>query len=220
MNKKNIANYIDHTLLKSEATLSDIHNLCKEAMKYHFHSICINPYWVQDAAIHLKDSNVNICSVVGFPLGANKSSIKLNEIEACLLDGADEIDMVMNIGEFKNKNYAKIANELKKARELTQNNIIKIIIETSLLSEKEIAIASQIVESSGGDFIKTSTGFGKYGANTKNIFIILKSIHSKIQIKASGGIKSLKQLNTMLNAGAQRIGTSSSVIIMKEIHSN
>ena len=189
-------------------------------MKYHFHSICINPCWVQDAAIHLKDSNVNICSVVGFPLGANKSSIKLNEIEACLLDGADEIDMVMNIGEFKNKNYDKIATELKKTRELTQNNIIKIIIETSLLSEKEITIASQIVESSGGDFIKTSTGFGKYGANTKNIFIILKSIHSKIQIKASGGIKSLKQLNTMLNAGAQRIGTSSSVIIMKEIHSN
>ena len=220
MHRKNIANYIDHTLLKSEATSSDIHNLCQEAMKYHFHSICINPYWVQDAAMHLKNSHVNICSVVGFPLGTNKSSIKLNEIEACLLDGANEIDMVMNIGEFKNKNYDKIANELNKARELTQNKIIKIIIETSLLSEKEIVIASKIVESSGGDFIKTSTGFGKNGANTKNILLILNSINSKTQVKASGGIKSLKQLNNMLNAGAQRIGTSYSVIIMEEIPSS
>ena len=187
MDKKNIANYIEHTLLKPEVGPSHIKQLCQEALTYGFRTVCVNPSLVKWVHKYLKGSSVNTCAVAGFPLGANKTTTKLLEIETCLNDGASEIDMVMNIGEFKNKNYAKIANELNKARELTQNKIIKIIIETSLLSEKEIVIASQIVESSGGDFIKTSTGFGKNGANTKNILLILNSINSKTQVKASGG---------------------------------
>ena len=217
MNRKQIANCIDHTLLKPNAGLADINQLCREAQNYGFHSVCINPYLVKDTGNYLKNHLVQICSVVGFPFGASTSEVKLFEIETLLNYGIDEVDMVMNIGMFKDKNLQSVENELKNAKRIVGEKIIKIIIETSLLTKDEIVTASKVVEASGADFIKTSTGCSGQGATVENILLINNSVGSETKIKASGGINSLKQLQAMLDAGANRIGTSSSVFIMEEI---
>ena len=217
MNKKIISSCIDHTLLKPDVSFSQINQLCQEARKYDFHSVCVNPSLIKETTKHLKSTPVKICSVVGFPLGANLSTSKLMEIETCLNIGANEIDMVMNIGLFKDGKLKIVSKELKESKQLTGNNILKIIIETSLLTKEEIITASKMVETSGADFIKTSTGFSSAGATTENVLLIRNSVGPEILIKASGGIKSLSQAQAMLDAGASRIGTSSGVRIMKEI---
>ena len=217
MNKKLIADSIDHTLLKPDAGLSQIHKLCAEAITYGFHAICVNPCLVKEATNYLINSSVQICSVVGFPLGTNTSTIKLREIDTCLNDGANEIDMVMNIGHFKDKKLKEIAEEFKEAKKITTDTILKIIIETSLLTKGEIITASKVVEASGADFVKTSTGFIGSGATVENVLLIKNSVGPRTLIKASGGIKSLKEVQNMLDAGANRIGTSSGIIIMEEI---
>ena len=163
---------------------------------------------------------MKICSVVGFPLGANTTRVKLNEIETCLHDGANEIDMVMNIGLFKDGKLKAVSNEFKEAKNIAADVILKIIIETALLTKDEIITASKVVEESGAQFVKTSTGFNGLGATAENIFLINNSVGPKTLIKASGGVKSLKQVQKMLGAGANRIGTSSSIIIMEEIPMN
>jgi len=217
VNRKLIARYIDHTLLKPDVGLSQINLLCNEAMTYNFHSVCLSPYFVKEAAMLLINSPVQICTVVSFPLGTSTTKIKCYEIEACLKDGANEIDMVMNIGVFKEGNLKAVEQELKEAKKNVGDKILKIIIETSLLTNNEIVSASKIVETSGADFVKTSTGFIGTGASIENVCLIKKAISPKIQIKASGGIKSLKQFEKMQFAGANRIGTSNSIIIMGEI---
>ena len=217
MDKKNIANYIEHTLLKPEVCPSHIKQLCQEALTYDFHAVCVNPSLVKWVHKYLKGSPVNTCSVAGFPLGATTTTTKLIEIETCLNDGASEIDMVMNIGLFKYGDLKTVANELKAVRQITTNKILKIIIETPLLSKSEIVTASKIVEASGADFIKTSTGFNGIDTTTENIRLIQSTIKSGLMIKASGGIKSLQQVKKVLAAGANRIGTSAGIIIMEEI---
>ena len=217
MNRKLIANYVDHTLLKPNTGASEINQLCKEAHTFGFYSVCVNPWLVKEATNNLKNSPVKICSVAGFPLGANTSLIKLKEIETCLNDGASEIDMVMNIGLFKDGELRKVANELKEAKKMTADAILKIIIETSLLTTEEIVTASKTVEASGADFVKTSTGYHGVGATVENVTLIHNTVGSETEIKASGQINTLKQVQNMLKAGANRIGTSSSIIIMNEI---
>lgn len=217
MNRKLVAKYIDHTLLKPDVDLSQIKKLCKEALKYEFYSVCVNPCRVKESARYLKDSSILVCSVVGFPLGANTTAVKLMEIESCLYNGAIEIDMVMNVGLFKEGKYKIVKDEIMRAKKIIGNKTLKIIIETKLLTEKEIVIASKCVEESGAEFIKTSTGFSNGKITPEIIYLIQKSISSITKIKASGGIKTFKQVQEILGAGANRIGTSSGVIIMEEI---
>lgn len=217
MNLENLEKKIDHTLLKSDARLKDIIILCEEAVKFNFRSICINPIWLNEAAIRINQTNINICSVVGFPLGTNPTSIKLAELDYSIKNGANEIDFVMNIGLFKDKKFNYVEKEIKSIVNDSNGHKVKVIIEAGVLSFKEIAIATKLVENSGADFIKTSTGFSSFGASTKIISIIKKNLSSKIKIKASGGINNLEQVKKILAAGVDVIGSSSSVIIMKEL---
>ena len=217
MNRKLIASCIDHTLLKPNTGSFEINQLCKEAHTFGFHSVCVNPWLVKEATKNLKSSSVTICSVAGFPLGTNTSVVKLKEIETCLNDGASEIDMVMNIGLFKDGKLKEVAKEFKEAKKMTEDAILKIIIETSLLTTDEIVSASKTVEASGADFVKTSTGYHGVGATVANVTLIHNTVGSKTRIKASGQINTLKQVQDMLDAGANRIGTSSGIIIMNEI---
>ena len=217
MDLSSIASKIDHTLLKSDTTKKNIKQLCDEAVKFGFYSVCINSIWLKDAYDFLHGSPVKLCTVAGFPLGASPTSCKINELKTSLKDGASEIDMVMNIGYFKDKKYKFVSEEISSMVDNANGKIIKVIIEAGLLNKEEIITASQLVEDSGAHFVKTSTGFSDFGASTAIIQIIKATLKSDTQIKASGGIKTLKQLNDLLNAGADRIGVSSSIIIMKDI---
>ena len=215
-----IANCIDHTLLKPGATSEMINALCSSAIEHNFHSVCINPSRVQQANEYLSSSKVKVCSVIGFPLGATSTMSKLEELEFCIINGATEIDMVINIGYFKDGNLGYVSNEISKIVENAPGNIIKAIIETALLNNDEIIKISKLVEDSGAHFIKTSTGYSKPGATTKIISLIRNSVNSEMGIKASGGINSLKQVEELILAGANRIGTSSGINIMNELPLN
>jgi deoxyribose-phosphate aldolase len=216
-----ISKYIDHTLLKPSATKKEIKNLCQEAIKYEFISVCVNPIHVSFCSKILSKSNIKICTVVGFPLGASKLNQKCSETSTAVNDGAEEIDMVMNIGSFKDGNYEYVLSEIQSVVLSAENKIVKVIIETGLLNKDEIIKACNIVNDSDAHFIKTSTGFINGGnASIENVELIKQNISSKKKIKASGGIKTLLQLRDMLDIGADRIGTSSGVQIMKEIESN
>ncbi|HAV92237.1 TPA: deoxyribose-phosphate aldolase [candidate division WOR-3 bacterium] len=211
-----INRYIDHTLLKAEQTDSDISLLCGEAVKYEFYSVCVNPCWVSSAKNFVKHSNVKVVSVVGFPLGANRMEVKMREAVIAVEDGADEIDMVMNIGEFKSGNYESVLNEIIGVREAVSGKILKVIVETSLLTENEKAKALEIVIKSKADFIKTSTGFSTGGALVSDIELFHRLSSGKVKIKASGKIRDYKTAEAMIKAGASRIGTSSSILIMAQ----
>jgi len=220
MDSLQIANCIDHTLLKAGATGEMISALCSSAIKHNFHSVCINPSRVQEATKYLSSSKVKVCSVIGFPLGAISTISKLQELEFCILNGATEIDMVINIGYFKDGKFGYVSNEISKIVKNAPGNIIKAIIETALLNNDEIIKASKLVEDSGAHFVKTSTGYSKPGATTEIIKLIRNSVNSEMGIKASGGIDSLKQVKELLLAGANRIGTSSGINIMNELPQN
>ena len=220
MNKKYLARKFDHTLLKSDASLNDIKNICHEALEYNFRSICINPIWIEKASTFLNQSNIKLCTVVGFPLGATPLIIKLNEVGYSIDKGANEIDMVMNIGLFKDKKYTYVAKEISDIVEKCNGLIVKVIIEAGVLNRKELILATNIVEDNGGNFIKTSTGFSSFGATKKNIEIIKNNIKSKTKIKASGGINTLNQVLELLSLGVDVIGSSSSTIIMEELSTN
>ena len=215
-----IAAKFDYTLLKPDAGIENIRQLCHEAIEYGFYSVCINSSWLKDAYDFLQGSDVQLCSVAGFPLGASLTSAKLHEMETSIQDGASEIDMVMNIGFFKDKKYKYVSDKISHMVNNAHGNIIKVIIESGLLDKEEIITASQMVEDSGAHFVKTSTGFSAFGASNEIIQLIKNSLKSKTQIKASGGIKNLNQVKDLLAAGANRIGVSSGVIIMKEISVN
>jgi len=209
-----LAKYIDHTLLKPEALEKDIIKLCNEALRYDFATVCINPSHVVIAAKLLKDSNVKVCTVIGFPLGANTTAVKIFETENSIKNGAQEIDMVINIGKFKEKNYFYVEKEICEISKVCQGSAkLKVIIETCLLEQDEIIKACEIVKASGADFIKTSTGFSTAGAKVSDIALMKSVLGESIGIKASGGIRDYETAMEMINAGATRIGASASVKI-------
>ncbi len=216
MNKKDLARLIDHTLLKSETKIEDIKKLCEEALKYQFYSVCINPCYVKTAKEFLKNSDIKICTVISFPLGASTIKTKIYEATEAIENGADEIDMVMNIGMFKSNRYEYIYEEISSIKKAIEYRILKVIIETSILSEEEKIKASEIIKKSGANFVKTSTGFSQGGATKEDILLIRKSVGDNFGIKASGGIKTYQQAVELIKAGATRIGSSSSVKIMEE----
>ncbi|MGQ9845660.1 MAG: deoxyribose-phosphate aldolase [Caldisericia bacterium] len=214
MNKNELARLIDHTLLKPDAKIDDIKKLCDEAIKYNFYSVCINPCYIKIAKDFLQNSDIKICTVISFPLGASSIYVKIKEAEDAIKNGADEIDMVMNIGMFKSSNYDYIYEEISSIKKTIGKNILKVIIETSLLNDEEKIKACKIVKESGADFVKTSTGFSQGGATKEDILLIRKTVGDNFGIKASGGIKSYEQALELIKAGATRIGSSSSVKIV------
>lgn len=207
--------YIDSTNLNAYATKEDIEKLCEEAKTYHFASVCVNPYYVEYASELLKDSTVIVDTVIGFPLGANTTMVKAYEAISAIEAGADEIDMVINIGALKNKDYDYVKNEIEEIRDSIDGHTLKVIIETCYLTEEEIIKMTEICNETFVHFIKTSTGFGSSGAHLDDIDIIQKYKSDVLEIKASGGIQSYEEASKFLEKGVTRIGTSHGVEIMK-----
>ncbi len=207
--------YIDHTLLKATATEQDIIKLCDEAKKHKFFSVCVNSCYVSLAKSQLNNSDVKVCSAIGFPLGAMSTKAKVEETKQALKDGADEIDMVINIGFLKSKNFDAVWQDIEAVKQVMPNNILKVILETCYLEEIEIIKASELAINSGADFIKTSTGFGTGGATIHDVEI-MKSVAQKcnVKIKASGGIRDTETAKAYIDAGAERIGTSNGIAIV------
>lgn len=211
-----INKFIDHTLLKAIATEADILELCTEAREYGFFSVCVNSGYVPLAKKNLEGSNVKVCTVVGFPLGAMSTQAKIFETQQALKDGAEEVDMVINIGELKSKNLQKVEEEIIAIKNVVGNKTLKVIIETCYLTPQEVVIASELAVKAKADFVKTSTGFGIAGAKMENIELMKDAVNGKAKIKASGGIKNLDTALSYIEAGVERIGTSSGVSIVKE----
>jgi len=209
-----LSNLIDHTNLRPDALHSDIEILCKEAVQYKFASVCINPVYVSYAKSILKDENPKVCSVVGFPLGADSEEMKYAEARFLIFQGVDEIDMVMNIAFLKERKLDLVKNEIKKVVEAADGNCVKVIIETSLLNQYEKDLACNIVMESGAAFVKTSTGFSSSGATLEDVRLIKKLVGDRVGIKASGGIKTKNEALKLIEAGATRIGTSRGVEII------
>ena len=210
-----VAPYIDHTLLKPEATREQINRLCDEAVKYNFYSVCVNSSWVGICARKLQDTEVKVCSVVGFPLGAMESRSKGLEARCAIEDGAQEIDMVINVGFLKSGDLKKVEEDIRAVKRACKNTtILKVIIETGLLTDDEKVIACQIAKKVGADFVKTSTGFAKGVAKAGDIALMRKIVGLEMGVKASGGIKSFEDAKLMIDSGATRIGTSASVAIV------
>lgn len=207
---QNLAKFIDHTLLKAEATKEQILTLVKEAKEYNFASVCVNPTWVKLAAAELKDTSVDVCTVIGFPLGATTSEVKAFETKNAIENGATEVDMVINIGALKDKNFALVEEDIKAVvNEAKGKALTKVIIETSLLTNEEKEKACELAVSAGADFVKTSTGFSTGGATVEDIALMRKTVGPDHGVKASGGVRSLADTEAMINAGATRIGASS-----------
>ena len=211
MTKLEKAKYIDHTYLKPEGTSKDIDNIIAEAIENKFATICVNSSWVKYAAEKLKDSDVGITSVIGFPLGAMSTQAKAFEAKLAIEHGADEIDMVINIGRMKEQQFEYVLNDIKAVKKSMPNNVLKVIIETALLTVEEARKATEIVLASGADFVKTSTGFSFRGASFEDIEMMKDVVGDKIGIKAAGGVKTPSDFDKMLELGATRIGTSSGV---------
>ena len=209
-----LSSLIDHTNLRPDALHSDIEILCKEAIQYKFASVCINPVYVSYAKSILKDENPKVCSVVGFPRGADSEEMKYAEARFLIFQGVDEIDMVMNIAFLKERKLDLVKNETKKVVEAADGNCVKVIIETSLLNQDEKALACNIVMESGAAFVKTSTGFSSSGATLEDVRLIKKLVGGRVGIKASGGIKTKNEALKLIEAGATRIGTSRGVEII------
>lgn len=212
-----IGKYIDHTNLKMDATSKDITKLCEEAIKYKFENVCVHPCYVSLAKELLKDTNIGVCTVIGFPLGMNTPKVKSFEAIDAVENGADEIDMVINVGALKDKDYDYVKKEIELIRDDIDGKILKVIIETSLLTTDEIIKMTEICNDTFVHFIKTNTGFGSRGVSMEDINIINKYKNDVLEIKASGGIKSLEQVNKLIENGVSRIGTSNSVDILKNM---
>ena len=207
---------IDHTLLKADATKAEVTQVLAEALKYDFASVCIQPCHVSYAAQYLKGSDVKVCTVIGFPLGANTSAVKAFETADAIQNGADEIDMVINIGALKDGQDETVLNDIVAVVQAAQNKTVKVILETCLLSEEEIVKACQLCMQAKADFVKTSTGFSTGGATIENVRIMKAAIDDPMQVKAAGGIRTYEDLLKMVEAGASRIGTSAGCSIMQK----
>lgn len=208
--------YIDHTLLKPEATQAQIDTLLDEALEYDFMSVCINPYWVSYAADRLKESDVKVCTVIGFPLGANTSAVKAFEASTAIDDGATEIDMVINIGAAKSGDWDQVEADIKAVVDVAdQSVLVKVIIETCLLTDEEKVKACQAAQAAGADFVKTSTGFSTGGATLEDVRLMRETVGSDMGVKASGGVSNLEEAQAMIEAGASRIGASKGIQIIQ-----
>ena len=207
--------YIDHTLLDPKATLPQIHNLCEEAIAYKFASVCINPSFVIDAHKILEQSEVKVCTVIGFPLGATSTQAKVEETKQALEDGATEFDMVIHQGKLKEKDFEYVKNDIESVKEVIGQKILKVILETCNLTDDEIAKASQVAEEAGADYVKTSTGFGSHGATLEAIKIMKANISKRVKIKASGGIRDAKTAKQYIDLGVSRIGASAGIAIVE-----
>ena len=209
MNNEEILSHVDHTLLKPFATWDDIAKLCDEAVKYHTASVCVPPYYVKKIRQNYPD--LDICTVVGFPLGYETSEGKVADTIRCIKDGADEIDMVINICEVKNGNYDYVENEIRALRDACKGKILKVIVETCYLTEEEKKRVCKCVTDAGADYIKTSTGFGTGGATIDDVKLFKNEIGQNVKIKAAGGIKTKAQAEEYINIGCERVGASSVV---------
>jgi len=206
--------YIDHTLLAANATEKQIILLCEEAKEYSFYAVCVNSCHVSLAKYKLKGSEVKLAATIGFPLGAASTDAKFKEAETAVLDGADEIDMVMNIGFFLDGKHDLVKMDFEQVKKAIGNKILKVIIETCYLTDKEIAKASELVMQAGADFVKTSTGFGSRGASLEDVKIMKATVGDKVKIKASGGIRDAETTQKYIDLGVARIGTSSGIKII------
>jgi len=212
---KDVAELIDHTLLKPDASEAEIEKLCREAAEFTFASVCVNPCYVKLASSLLQASRVKVCSVVGFPLGAAKKEVKAYETRRAILDGAREIDMVMNVGAMKSKNYRLVEEDMREVKETCGRAILtKVILETALLNNEEKIKACEIAKKAGMDFVKTSTGFGPGGATVEDVKLMRSVVGQEMGIKAAGGIRDAETAARMIEAGATRIGASASVKIV------
>lgn len=210
-----IAKMIDHTALKAETTKEQVEKLCEEARQHHFASVCINPTWVETAAKLLDGSDVKVCTVIGFPLGANTPETKAFETKDAIEKGATEVDMVINIGALKGKDYDLVERDIKSVVEAAKGKALtKVIIETSLLTDDEKVKVSELAVKAGADFVKTSTGFSTGGATAEDIRLMRKTVGPDIGVKASGGVRDRKGAEEMIEAGATRIGASAGVSII------
>ncbi len=205
---------IDHTYLKAFGTKKEIDKLIDEAIEYDFKSVCVNPFWVEHSYNLLKDTDVLVCTVIGFPLGANTINTKVFETKDAIINGADEIDMVLNIGKVKEGDFEYIYQEVKAVREACREKTLKVILETCYLTKEEIRLASMAAIKADADFVKTSTGFGTGGATVEDVKI-MKEVAKDKEVKASGGVRSKADLEKMIEAGATRIGTSSGISLIK-----
>lgn len=211
----NLEKYIDHTLLKPTATFNEIEKLCQEAIDYQFFSVCVNSGYVPFAKQILKNTDVKVCSVVGFPLGAMSPLAKIYETSQALKDGADEIDMVMNVGYFKTGQIAKVLDEITQIKRETDKKILKVILETCFLTDEQKKLACQVCVDAGADFVKTSTGFGSGGATPQDVILMRDIVAGKAKVKASGGIRDQKTALEYIALGVERIGTSNGIAIVK-----
>lgn len=207
---------IDHTVLKADTPLETVKRICNEAMEYGFASVCINPCHVAYCADYLKDSDVNVCTVIGFPLGANTSAVKAFETKDAIANGADEIDMVMNIGALKDKNYDLVRDDVKAVVEAANGTLVKVILETCLLTEDEIKKACELCVEAKADYVKTSTGFSTRGATIEDVRIMKEAVHGKAKVKAAGGVRTPEDMVKIVAAGADRIGTSAGCSLVKK----
>ncbi|HEM6509977.1 TPA: deoxyribose-phosphate aldolase [Streptococcus suis] len=206
--------YIDHTILKPETTQEQVEKILAEAKEYDFASVCVNPTWVALAAESLKDSDVKVCTVIGFPLGANTPAVKAFETKDAISNGADEIDMVINIGALKTGNYDLVLEDIKAVVEASGDKLVKVIIEACLLTDDEKVKACQLSQEAGADYVKTATGFSTGGATVADVALMRKTVGPDMGVKASGGARSYEDAIAFIEAGASRIGASSGVAIM------
>ena len=210
------AKMIDHTLLKTDAQKKDLDKLLLEAKKYNFMSVCVSPIWVKYAAEQLKDTNVKVCTVIGFPQGATPTEVKVFETKNAIENGATEVDMVIPVGVLKDKDYIAVENDIRAVVEAAKSKALtKVIIETCLLTDEEKIMACKLSKSAGADFVKTSTGFSTAGATVKDIRLMRETVGEQMGVKASGGVHSREDADAMIKAGATRIGTSNGVKIVE-----
>lgn len=211
----NLNKYIDHTVLKADTSKAKVQQIIDEAIQYDFMSVCINPTWVSFAAKQLATTDVKVCTVIGFPLGANTSAVKAFEAADAIKHGADEVDMVINIGAAKDGDWDLVESDIQAVVDASVDVLTKVIIETSLLTDEEKIKACQAAVRAGADFVKTSTGFSTAGATVSDIALMRQTVGPDMGVKASGGVRSIADAQAMIDAGATRLGTSNGVDIMK-----
>ncbi|MBC8781037.1 deoxyribose-phosphate aldolase [Staphylococcus capitis] len=216
----NVAKYIDHTLLKPDSTREQIDKILEEAKKYQFKSVCINPTHVSYASQQLLDTDVLVCTVIGFPLGATTTDVKVFETENAIKNGASEIDMVINIGALKDQRYDEVQKDIEGVIAAANGKTVKVIIETVLLTDEEKVKACELAEKAGATFVKTSTGFAGGGATPEDVKLMKDTVGNRLEVKASGGVRSLEDFEKMIEAGATRIGASAGAQIIEGLDSN
>ncbi len=215
--REELASYIDHTLLKPNASQAQIKQICDEAKAFHFASVCVNPYWIPFVASELAGTDIAPCSVIGFPLGSTPSEIKAAEAAKAIADGAKEIDMVLNVGAAKSNDWATVESDIAAVNAVKGSAKLKVIIETCLLTDEEKVKACELSKKVGADFVKTSTGFSTGGATVEDIALMRKTVGPDMGVKASGGVRTLEDALNMIEAGASRLGASAGVAIIEAL---